>query len=157
MIAQGGSTTQRVVPLSRLRESCDFLDSESRATKVGVLRLNERGLPLCFSKKETRRRQISYRTGLDLPRLIAIAGPPFPGTNRWSSTLEDIFDQQKPPLLANLVLFCHQRGLPPWFGSGPFRSHVTIGLTGHAEATNKDAKTTAAELMHAPLQVGAFR
>ena len=32
MIAQGGRTTQRVVPLSRLGESSDFLDSLSRAS-----------------------------------------------------------------------------------------------------------------------------
>ena len=43
MIAQWGRTTQRVVPLSRLGESSD---------EGGMLRLNERGLPLCFSKKE---------------------------------------------------------------------------------------------------------
>ena len=32
MISQGGRTTQRVVPLSRLGESSDFLDSLSRAS-----------------------------------------------------------------------------------------------------------------------------
>jgi hypothetical protein len=32
MIAQWGRTTQRVVPLSRLGESSDFLDSPSRAS-----------------------------------------------------------------------------------------------------------------------------
>ena len=42
-IAQGGRTTQRVVPLSRLGEPSD--------EGGGILRLNESELPLCFFEK----------------------------------------------------------------------------------------------------------
>jgi hypothetical protein len=43
MIAQWGRTTRRVERLFQLGESSD---------EGGILRLNERGLPLCFSKIE---------------------------------------------------------------------------------------------------------